>query len=335
LNVAFSILKTVTNPTEAARAALHRLSQLGLPPTPENFQRYFVEAGGAEGVPAHGRALNVPGTGQPGSRPPESDAEARELMHAVRRFAEQLAEATGTLATDIGQQNAELKVSMNSMDTLRVAPAAPELSSLLNTVLSITATIQSRVETSHAELLRTREDIDQLRTELKESRDWMQQDPLTGMQNRRGMDTILAREVARTRRNGSALSVAMLDIDHFRLLNDTHGHHAGDRALVHFSEISRSVLRETDIIVRYGGEEFLMILPETDLNGARFVVDRLKMVVQKTPLIYEGRKIAISLSAGVAQIETDENASALVLRAERCVLQAKRDGRNRIVVDGH
>jgi len=314
----------VTSASENARAALHRLSQLGLPPTPENFQRFYVEAAGGDESPAQGRPV--------GGTPAETNGEARELMQAVRRFAEQLSQATGSLAEDIEQRNAELKVSMDSMETLGVGPEPPQVSSLLSTVLSITSTIHTTVEASHAELQRTREEIEQLKHELQQSREWMQQDPLTGMQNRRGMDAVLLREVARARRSGSVLSLSMIDIDHFKKLNDSYGHHAGDRALVHLAEITRSVLRETDIVVRYGGEEFLMIFPETDLNGARFVVDRLKLVVQKTPLIYEGRKISLNFSAGIAQLQPDENGSALVLRADRAVLQAKRDGRNRIVV---
>ncbi len=320
----FLSVPTVPTATEAARAALHRLSQLGLPPTPENFQRFFTEAIGGEGMPAQARPM----AGSPAS----ASAETQELAQALRRFAEQLAEATGSLAQDIGEQNAELKLSMDSFDTLAGEPAPPEVSELLGTVLSITTSMHATVQASHSELVRTREEIEHLRLELQQSRQWMQQDPLTGMHNRRGMDVVLVREIARARRGGHALSVAMLDIDHFKQVNDTFGHAAGDRALVHLSEITRSVLRETDIMVRYGGEEFLMILPETDLNGAQFVVDRLRLVVQKTSLVYESRKIALTFSAGVAQLRTDENGSALVIRADKAVLQAKREGRNRIVV---
>jgi diguanylate cyclase len=309
--------------TEAARAALHRLAQLGLPPTPENFQRFFAEAMGGGADPAQPRPLAA-GPGDPGS-------EARELMQAVRRFAEQLVDATGSLAEDIGERNAELKQSMGSMDALADLVAEPEVATLLGTVLSITTNMHATVEASHAELLRTRDEIEQLKVELQQSREWMQQDPLTGMQNRRGMDAMLTREVARARRSGTALSVSMLDLDKFKSVNDTFGHHAGDRVLVHMAEISKSVLRETDIIVRYGGEEFLLILPDTDINGARFVLDRLQLVVNKTPLVYEGRKIAVSFSAGLAQLKADENGSALVIRADRAMLQAKAEGRNRIV----
>jgi len=320
----FLPVPTVPTATEAARAALHRLSQLGLPPTPDNFQRFFTEAIGGAGMPAQARPM--------AGSPAGVSAETQELVQAVRRFAEQLAEATGSLAQDIGEQNAELKQSMDSFDTLAGEPAPPEVSQLLGTVLSITTSMHATVQASHSELVRTREEIEHLRMELQQSRQWMQQDPLTGMQNRRGMDVVLVREVARARRGGHALSVAMLDIDHFKQVNDTFGHAAGDRALVHLSEVTKSVLRETDIMVRYGGEEFLMILPDTDVNGAQFVVDRLRLVVQKTPLIYESRKIALTFSAGVAQLRTDENGSALVIRADQAVLQAKREGRNRIVV---
>jgi diguanylate cyclase len=315
----------VPTATETARAALLRLTQLGLPPTPENFQRFFAEASGADParpMPAHGRP--VMGTQAEGT------AEAREMIQAVRRFAEQLFEATGTLADGIGQKNEELRVSMGSVDSLASMLDDPEVSTLLNTVLSITSSMHATVDASHSELVRTREAIDQLRGEMQQSREWMQQDPLTGMQNRRGMEIALGRELARARRSGSALSVAMLDIDHFKKLNDTYGHPAGDCALVHLCDIAKSILRESDIMVRYGGDDFLLVLPETDRNGTLLVIDRLKVVVQKTPLIYEGSRIALSFSAGVAQLQAGENPAALVLRADRAMLQAKSAGRDTI-----
>ena len=312
----------MTTATELARAALHRLAALGLPPTPENFQRFYAEAGsGREAVP-------VP---VPVAPPPHttSASEARELMAAVRRFAEQLAEATGSLALDIDQHNEQLRQSVSS---LADAITEPQLGTLLSGVLEITSTMQSTVQASHVELLRTREEIEQLKVELQQSREWMLQDPLTGMQNRRGMDDMLGREVARARRSGAALSVAMLDLDKFKTVNDTYGHHAGDRVLVHMADITRSVLRESDVVVRYGGEEFLLILPDTDINGARFMLDRLQLVVQKTPLIHEGRRIAVAFSAGLAQLRPDDNSASLVIRADRAMLQAKAEGRNRVLV---
>jgi len=298
---------------------LRRLSELGLPPTPENFQRFYQEAGGEGSTVAEAPAAPAPANG-----------EAEVLMESVRRFAEELAETTGSLAEDIGQHNADL---LQTMAAAAPPPASltPQVATLLSSVLSIASTIQSTVQASHAELMRAREEIDELRRDLKQSHEWLLQDPLTGMQNRRGMDATLFHEVARARRSGTPLSVAMLDIDHFKQLNDSHGHHAGDRALVHLSEVVRSVLRDSDTTVRYGGEEFVMILPETDLNGARFVVDRLRLVVRKSPLIHEGQRIQLSLSAGIAQLQPTENGSALLLRADRATLQAKHEGRDRVV----
>ena len=262
--------------------------------------------------------------------PTTANAEAELLMESVRRFAEELAETTGSLAEGIGQHNADLLQTMAAAAPPS-ASLTPQVATLLSSVLSIASTIQSTVQASHAELLRTRKEIDDLRSDLKQSHERLLQDPLTGMQNRRGMDATLFHEVARARRSGTPLSVAMLDIDHFKQLNDSHGHHAGDRALVHLSEVVRSVLRDSDTTVRYGGEEFVMILPETDLSGARFVVDRLRLVVRKSPLIHEGQRIPLSLSAGIAQLQPAENGSALLLRADRATLQAKSEGRDRVV----
>jgi diguanylate cyclase len=182
----------LTSPTEAARTALRRLSELGLPPTPDNFQRFYAEAGGEGSTAADAPAAPAD--------PAVANSEAEVLMDAVRRFAEELVETTGSLAEDIGQHNADL---LQTMAAAAPPPASltPQVATLLSSVLSIASTIQSTVQASHAELMRAREEIDELRRDLKQSHEWLLQDPLTGMQNRRGMDATLFHEVARARRS--------------------------------------------------------------------------------------------------------------------------------------
>ena len=160
-------------------------------------------------------------------------------------------------------------------------------------------------------------------------------DELTGLFNRRYFNRALAQEVERTRRYKHDLTLAMIDVDYFKRFNDANGHQEGDRALQVVAEILRDSFRESDIVVRYGGEEFVVIMPETTRlpgNGVDFV-DRARRNVEAAGLTYEYRGVEYSLtiSGGVATFPSQaDNAADLVRRADEMQFEAKRAGRNRI-----
>jgi diguanylate cyclase (GGDEF)-like protein len=147
-------------------------------------------------------------------------------------------------------------------------------------------------------------------------------DSLTGLANRRALEESLVGELARAERSGQPLSVVMLDIDHFKSYNDQHGHQAGDGLLRDLAKAWGRELRPSDLLARFGGEEFLAVLPATDRSAARKVADRMR---QATPT-------ATTSSAGVATWETHETMVDLVARADAALYQAKRLGRDRTEV---
>ena len=149
-------------------------------------------------------------------------------------------------------------------------------------------------------------------------------DPLTGLANRRAWDEELSRELARAQREHQPLCVAMLDLDHFKRFNDEHGHQAGDRLLKQLAATWREVLRPTDVVVRYGGEEFVVLLSNCGIEVAVEVIERLR---RATP----GGQ---TCSAGVALWNRTEAPNALVSRADAALYRAKREGRDRIVATG-
>jgi diguanylate cyclase (GGDEF)-like protein/PAS domain S-box-containing protein len=151
-------------------------------------------------------------------------------------------------------------------------------------------------------------------------------DPLTGLANRRGGALGLEREVARARRGGAALSVALLDIDRFKQINDSLGHAAGDQVLIAVAGVLAGEARITDVMVRWGGEEFLAILPG-DTAGARSFCDRVRRALLATSL---GEVAAVTLSGGIAELADGEEAGSLVARADERLYAAKRGGRDRI-----
>lgn len=300
-------------------AVMQRLKELGEPATPENYERLFFELSGVQRT----EAVNTPT--EASSEPSVEAKMYAQMMAMVRQVVAEVTEKTGNLARDLGEKNKGLT---ENVDNLRSSRDKQEILRLLSTVVMQAGGIQSTVESSHRELQETRQTLASMQEELAETRQLLNEDALTGALNRRGLDQTLAREIARAQRSSQKMSVAMIDLDYFKSVNDLFGHEAGDQLLIHFTGLIRSVLRKSDALVRYGGEEFALILPETDARGALFVLGRLQQVVKKTPLMYNGREIATTFSAGVAELQAEENGHALLRRADDAVYAAKRAGRD-------
>lgn len=166
-------------------------------------------------------------------------------------------------------------------------------------------------------------------------------DPLTGVYNRRYLDRRLNEEVSRARRHGLPLTVLMLDIDHFKRINDDHGHQAGDQVLAQFADLTKRQLREPDLVARYGGEEFLVIAPQTTRHDALNLAERLRARIESntftvTDMAAQGERleIRVTCSIGVAGL-SDEivRADMLVHCADKNMYHAKHAGRNRVNAD--
>jgi len=157
-------------------------------------------------------------------------------------------------------------------------------------------------------------------------------DPVTGVNNRAAMDATLEREVELAHRNGAALSVIMLDIDHFKQINDKYGHLAGDAVLKGVGSCLTECIRRSDIVFRYGGEEFAVILNTTDIAGANYLANRIRVAVEERNFEHDGLNVKITISAGVALLEKDYEGRDLIDAADRALYQAKNAGRNLVVV---
>jgi diguanylate cyclase (GGDEF)-like protein len=182
----------------------------------------------------------------------------------------------------------------------------------------------SRVVELQRELIRARE---ALRFEALH-------DPLTGLMNRRALMQQLAREVARSDRSGKPLSVLMSDVDHFKSINDTHGHFAGDFVLKEVAQRMLHSVRPYDGVGRYGGEEFIVILPECDSRTAMIIAERLRRAICREPILADGKQILLTLSTGVAGSDQHPGARGedLIRCSDTALYRAKRAGRNRTVL---
>ncbi|SEE31357.1 GGDEF domain-containing protein [Pseudomonas migulae] len=159
-------------------------------------------------------------------------------------------------------------------------------------------------------------------------------DPLTNTGNRIAMDQTLQREIDMSRRHLQPLSLLMLDIDHFKLINDTHGHSAGDDVLKAVAASIKGQLRNVDMVFRFGGEEFLIVLSNTGREAAAMVGERLRFAAQANDFLADGKLIELTVSIGCSTLLPGESSESLLRRADSALYVAKREGRNRLAMAG-
>lgn len=159
-------------------------------------------------------------------------------------------------------------------------------------------------------------------------------DPLTGAYNRTAMDETLLREVELAHRHKSALALLVIDIDYFKKINDLYGHSSGDEVLREAVTCINQTLRRTDMLFRFGGEEFVLMLPGVNAEGARLVAERIRSVIEKHHFVsHDHRQIPITVSLGVSEFMLGDSAKSLFERADLALYQAKRNGRNRVAFE--
>jgi diguanylate cyclase (GGDEF)-like protein len=160
-----------------------------------------------------------------------------------------------------------------------------------------------------------------------------EEDPLTGVMNRRRFLEILENEWSRARRYERPLTLLLLDADHFKALNDEHGHLAGDAGLRHIARTCRQSMRSMDVLCRFGGEEFLILLPETPASSGLQVAERIRRALADRPFLHQGFPVPLTVSIGVsANIQQCPDSHTLLLAADQALYRAKNDGRNRVVL---
>ncbi|QGZ39227.1 diguanylate cyclase [Pseudoduganella flava] len=214
-----------------------------------------------------------------------------------------------------------------------------ELNEILDEVLRETRIVQGEALKARDNMVTARQEVEDaeariksLENQLQHMSELVREDQLTGSLNRRGLDDVFERETARADRRGTPLCIAVLDLDDFKKLNDTYGHIAGDGALKHLVKVVKETLRSMDVIARFGGEEFLILLPETSVEAAVATMTRLQRELTRHFFMHENEKVLITFSAGVALRKRGEEQLELVKRADQAMYTAKKTGKNRVVV---
>ena len=208
---------------------------------------------------------------------------------------------------------------------------------VIQSLLEQTLAMQGSVASLQANLERSSREVEELKQALQRAEVEVVLDPLTGVRNRRGLERKVDELLGASDGGDAAFALLMVDIDHFKRVNDTYGHLFGDRVLRCVAQALQSIVKGRDTVARYGGEEFAVLLPETPLAGARTVGENIRATIEKSRIrrLDNNEDVGgITISVGVATRRQDEKLEQVVARADTALYQSKKNGRNRVTVDG-
>jgi diguanylate cyclase len=251
----------------------------------------------------------------------KSGKDSGEIRYA-REVLGRLHELAARVAADVGEHNSRVE-EINEELLSSAAHETEAVVSAVDRLLRANNHMQQQLASADERL---REQARQIESHVVEART----DALTGLANRRAFDLEMARRLAEFQRHRRVLSVMMIDVDHFKKFNDTHGHQAGDAVLGGLGRVLSSSARETDLVARYGGEEFAVILPGTSVADAGFAAERVRGAIENTPFRFQAADLRVTASIGVAELLPDEDVPGLIQRADAALYASKRAGRNRV-----
>jgi len=193
--------------------------------------------------------------------------------------------------------------------------------------------LRSEMENLRSTVTQLEREVDQHREKTRQARELSLKDPLTGCFNRLAYQERAEAEQARWQRYRSPLSLIVFDLDRFKSINDTFGHRAGDKVLATIAQLAGNQLRQVDFFARYGGEEFVALLPETNLDAARTVAEKVRRAVEAFRFHSRGKRVPLTVSCGVGQLRDGDTVETAFERADRALYAAKGGGRNRTVTE--
>ena len=257
-----------------------------------------------------------------------------EAKDALKNMVTTFIDRLGTMADSTGEYHDRVAGYAAKIES---ATDLAEISDIIGAVMQDTRGVQFNLQRSRDELVQTQKTVNeyqhrvnQLEQELASVSERLHEDHLTSLPNRRGLARAFDSESARSERRDEPLSLAVLDIDNFKRLNDTLGHQTGDLALVHLARVVRQSLRPSDVIARYGGEEFVILLGDTTVDDGVKVIMRVQRELTKRFFLHNNERVLITFSAGGAQRQSGESQDDLVERADRALYKAKEAGKNRV-----
>ena len=259
----------------------------------------------------------------------------RVLVRRSKEIADQI--FVGEVKADSSDELADLAHAFNIMSR-RLSESYQHNRNALADLEEVRASLEARVVVRTARLAELNEQLRQEISVRKRAEGALARaaatDYLTNLLNRRAMTTLLEQEVERVRRSGLESSLILMDIDHFKAFNDRYGHGLGDKVLVHVAGYLKGLLRRQDAVARWGGEEVLILLPQTALAGAMAVAEKVRAGFSDHPFTIDGFTVGITVSMGVSALTAELSIDACIRRADMAMYRAKSEGRNRVVAAG-
>jgi diguanylate cyclase len=277
----------------------------------------LFRSGGTRAAPGAG--------GTPDAREERIEASAGALRQVLLR----MADAVHTADTAADAHSDSLGEARGQISRLTGKAGLEEAQAVflkeIDRVISANSALRGELASARETLREQRKQIESLRTAVRI-------DPLTGIHNRAAFDERLGESWQRYERYEEVFSLLMLDVDHFKIVNDTYGHQVGDRLLKSLSQTLKATLRGTDFLARYGGEEFGVILPKSDLETGRSVAQKLRSTIEETKYTtgLDQRQLNVTMSVGAASAGDAADSDALLNHADKALYRAKEEGRNRV-----
>lgn len=272
------------------------------------------------------------------------------ISERIRVFANNLAEVLGSqtesqdrdldLRSDLETHFADIRSSVRN--TGRIAPLKSAVQSSLDAIerrvidylgaqSSSSEHAQNTIQALSEKLQRMEADAIEMRLQIAKERERATHDSLTGLPNRLALEERMPEEFERWRRYGQPLTLGVLDVDHFKRVNDELGHAAGDKVLIELAAAIRGNVRKSDFVVRYGGEELLTLMPGINLKQGLIAAEKIRAHVEQLRFIYSGERVPVTISIGVAEFRAGDDSEAVFNRADAALYVAKETGRNQVI----
>ena len=255
--------------------------------------------------------------------PAANCTEQREVKR-LQRFATRFRSLVALVAKDVDQHRNDIRranLELSSVDNLEGDQLTEFVLKSVTQIVQVNERLHMRLEVAEDKL---EEQTSRMESHLSQART----DPLTGLPNRRAFADGLSQRIAEWERTGATFCTLMIDIDHFKRLNDRFGHPAGDHVLRKVADTFRKTFREMDLIARIGGEEFAAVLPSTNAADGRQAVERCRAAIATCPLDFDGNTLHVTISLGLAAIDTGDDAVSIMKRADEALYAAKDAGRD-------
>jgi len=324
-----------------ARLVLPFLSEYDMPVTPSNYRLWYEYFSGAspelketlDRMLKEGVSMNMETTEALCNRffsAESSEAYQRELEKRAARIKEMALDIIRKLLAAVSRTSQFGEDVSISLKEIEQAADLETIREIVADIVDKTDTVLDDQQNFRQSMENSAQELECLQEALRRSREMAHTDELTGLPNRRALNLKLIEEEQRARRYGRKLSLIMIDIDDFKMVNDGWGHQVGDRLLAMLARAISCVIRTADFPARYGGEEFMVVCPETEMDNAAIVAEKLRAKLDETDFTVRGLSLKVTISCGVAMLQDQEAIEDLVARADQALYMAKQQGKNQV-----